>query len=108
MNEFEQHLQSFRPKLLRTIRLKSEPHLGWCYAAVALAGFFLGVCVTCWTMTPTDQVVPSSVERIVMLPLDDQTIGSLQRPIDLMKVKPLTVFVRNIEPANILTPMSSI
>ena len=108
MNDFEQTLQSFRPKLLRTIRLKPEPRYGWRYAAVALAGFFLGVCVTYWTMLPATESAPTIAERTIVLPLDDQTIGTLRRPIDLAKIKPLTVSVRNVEPPNVLTPMSAI
>ena len=133
MTALEHQLQSFRPKLLREIRL-DEPCLTaqdctrrfrsatppalvsvyWRYVAACLAGFFLGVCVTYFAMQSTRWlaspavVSPSFAERVIVLPLDEQTIGTLQRPIDLMRVRPQTVSVRPIEPPNILTPMSVI
>jgi len=110
--EFEQTLQSFRPKLLRTIHLQSvhqraEPRHGWRYAAAGLAGFFLGISVMYFVMQPVAEVaVPAFAERVVVLPLDDQTMGTLRSPADLTKIRPRTLFVRPIEPPNILTPIS--
>jgi len=105
--EFEHTLQLFRPKLLRTIRLRPAPRfpVAWRYIATGLAGLFIGITVTYWAMQPPGEAASLSAERTVVLPLNDQMIGTLRRPIDLATIKPQTVSVQKIE-ENVLTPMS--
>ncbi len=117
--EFEQNLAAMQPKLLREIELPQEPGMEsvlrrnsrvgeptWRYAIVGLAGFFLGVIATYFAMQPEIETQPTVAERIVVLPLDDQTIGTLRRPADLARIKPLTVSVQQVESPKILTPLS--
>ena len=97
---------------MRKIAVKTEPRHGWRYAATALAGFFLGVVVTFSAiptirgLTPPALESPTFAERVIVLPLDDQTIGTLRRPIDLANIRPQTVSVQTVTPPTVLTPMS--
>ncbi len=107
-----------QPKLLRNINIKEpgmksvlrrNPRVGeptWRYAIVGLSGFFLGVIATYFAMQPEVETPPTVADRIVVLPLDENTISTLRRPADLARIKPLTVSVQQSETPRILTPLS--
>ena len=116
--EFEQKLAAMTPKLTREIILGAETRCAaqrrmstspvWRYVAVGLAGFLIGVVVTYSAMKPEPVAEPAVAERVVVLPLDDQTIGTLRSPGDLARIRPIIVPLRPVEKPRVLTPMSRI
>lgn len=100
MNDFEQKLAAFRPKMLRdivpdvlrtpeieTIRAKPWNFLSiWRYAGVGLASFLLGVAVTYFALKPTEAPSKSVAVSPVSVQLDEQDIDRLRSPSDLTRL----------------------